>query len=86
MHDDDFGPPSPTQLSLSTGTAGGLAGLLIGCSLLISACALMVFNILLFSHGFRGIPRDLAKLGGVVGVLGICAWASWAWSVAFADF
>jgi hypothetical protein len=69
--DDDFGPPSPTQLSLSTGTAAGLAGLLIGCSLLISACALMMFNVVLFSIGMRGIPVGLAQLGGIIGAGGV---------------
>lgn len=73
MHDDDFVPPSSTQLSLSTGFAGGLAGVLIGCTLLLSACVLMVFNILLFSRGFRGIPRELAQIGGVIGVCGVIA-------------
>lgn len=71
MTDDDYAPPSTTHLALSTGTAAGLAGLVIGCTLLISSCALMVFNILLFSRGFRGIPRDLAQLGGVIGVVGV---------------
>ncbi len=71
MTDDDFVPPSSTHLSLSPGTAAGLAGLFIGCTLLISACVLMVFNILLFSHGFLDIPRDLAKLGGVIGAAGV---------------
>ena len=71
MSDDDFGPPSTGQLSLSTGTAAGLAGLLIGCTLLVSACALMVFNVILFSLGMRNIPRDLAQLGGLVGAVGV---------------
>ena len=78
MTDDDFVPPLANQLTLSAGTGWGLAGLLIGCTLLISACALLVFNVLLFIQGMRGVPRDLARLGGVIGVggvvlLGACA-------------
>ena len=73
MNDDDFAPPTVNHLALSTGTAAGLAGLLIGCTLLISACALMVFNVLLFSRGMRGIPRDLAQAGGFIGAVGVAA-------------
>lgn len=71
MTDDDYLPPSSPQFVLSPGTAAGIAGLLIGCTLLISACVLMVFNVILFRGGMRGIPRDLATLGGGVGVLGV---------------
>jgi len=71
--DDDFGPPSTDRLALSTGTAAGLAGLLIGCTLLVSACALMVFNVILFSLGMRNIPRDLAQLGALLGAVGVAA-------------
>src|SRR5688572_16343436 len=68
MTEDDFLPPSNTTVSLSAGTAAGLAGLLIGCTLIVSACVLMVFNVVLFSRGFRGIPIGLAQFGGAVGV------------------
>jgi hypothetical protein len=68
MTEDDYLPPSTTSVSLSSGTAAGLAGLLIGCALVVSACVLMVFNVLLFGHGFRGIPVGLAQFGGVMGV------------------
>ena len=71
MTDDDFVPPSANQLTLSAGTGWGLAGLFIGCTLLISACALMVFNVLLFIQGMRGVPRDLARLGSLIGVGGV---------------
>ena len=71
MTDDDYQPPGSNSFSLSPGVSGGLAALLIGCTLLISACALMVFNVLLFSRGLRGIPRDAAQFGGVVGVVGV---------------
>ena len=70
MTDDDFGPPS-SHVSLSAGTAAGLAGVLIGCALLISACTLMTFNVILYSRGFRGIPVDLARVGAVAGVGGV---------------
>jgi hypothetical protein len=72
MTDDDSDPPSARGgVSLSPGTSWGLAALLIGCTLLISACALMVFNVILFRGGLGGIPRDLARLGGTIGVIGV---------------
>lgn len=72
MTDDEYAPPTtPAGVALSTGTGAGLAGLLIGCTLLISACALMVFNVLLFIQGMRGVPRDLAQIGGIAGVSGV---------------
>jgi hypothetical protein len=69
--DDDFVPPVSTHFALSTGTGAGLAGVLIGCALLVSACALMAFNVLLFMRGFRDIPLNLARIGGVIGVGGV---------------
>jgi hypothetical protein len=70
--DDEYAPPTTTtRVALSSGTGSGLAGLLIGCTLLISACALMVFNVLLFIQGMRGVPRDLAQVGGVIGTAGV---------------
>lgn len=72
MTEDEYLPPGADRgLSLSAATGAGLAGLLIGCTLLLSACVLMVFNVLLFSRGLRGIPIDLARLGGAIGVLGV---------------
>src|SRR5262245_10540143 len=73
MSEDDFLPPPPTvmTLSLSKSTASGLASLLIGCSLLISACVLLVFNVILFTRGMRGIPEELARVGGLIGVFGV---------------
>jgi hypothetical protein len=68
MTEDDYLPPSTTSVSLSAGTVAGLAGLLIGCTLIVSACVLMVFNVLLFSRGFGGVPIGLAQFGGVIGV------------------
>ncbi|HVL12003.1 MAG TPA: hypothetical protein VM529_05530 [Gemmata sp.] len=76
MTDDDFVPPSPRGaggVSLSAGVAWGLVALLIGCTLLISACALMVFNVILFRGGIAGIPRELAQIGGLVAVIGVAA-------------
>jgi hypothetical protein len=78
MTDDDYEPPSSSArrgVSLSQGTSWGLAALLIGCALLISSCALMVFNIILFRGGLAGIPRDLARFGGVIAVVGVAAFA-----------
>lgn len=72
MTEDDYLPPaSAGAVSLSTNTAAGLAGLLIGCTLLVSACVLMVFNVILFSRGLRGVPIELARVGGAVGVCGV---------------
>jgi hypothetical protein len=73
MSEDDFLPPSATTpaLSLSKSTSAGLAGLFIGCTLLVSACVLLVFNVILFSRGMRGIPEELARIGGLIGVLGV---------------
>ena len=74
MTDDDFEPPSSRGgMSLSQGVSSGLVALLIGCALLISSCALMVFNIVLFQGGLAGIPLDLARLGGVIAVVGVAA-------------
>lgn len=73
MTEDDYLPPASAAnaVSLSASTSAGLAGLLIGCTLLVSACALMVFNVLLFRGGLRGIPIDLARVGAIVGVFGV---------------
>jgi hypothetical protein len=68
MTDDDYYPLSTTPVTLSRGTSAGIAALVIGCTLLVSACVLMAFNILLFGHGLRGIPVGLAKFGAVLGV------------------
>ena len=79
MSDDDYEPPvSRGGLSLSPGVAWGLAALLIGCTLLISSCALMVFNVILFQGGLRGIPRDLAQIGGLVAVVGVAVFGIFA--------
>jgi hypothetical protein len=69
--DDEYHIPETNSVSLSPGVGWGLAGLLIGCTLLVSACALMVFNVLLFRTGFRGIPVDWAQLGAVIGTGGV---------------
>jgi hypothetical protein len=76
MSDEEYSPSDRGSSVLGSGW--GLAGLLIGCTLLMSACVLMVFNILLFRGGLRGIPLDAARaaaVGAVAGValLGVCA-------------
>ena len=69
MTEDDYLPPSSTTpVALSRSTGAGLSALLIGCSLLISACVLMAFNVLLFRGGMRGIPIGLAQFGAVLGI------------------
>lgn len=89
MDDEYQFPESNNAVSLSGGVAWGLAALLVGCALLMSACLMMVFNVILFSIGFRGIPKQLAQIGGVVGMssvalLGLCAiwWGYRGWSAA----
>jgi drug/metabolite transporter (DMT)-like permease len=49
----------------------GLASLLIGCTLLVAACVLLVFNVLLFRGGPAGIPTGLALVGGLIGSLAV---------------
>jgi hypothetical protein len=51
----------------------GLASLLIGCTLLLAACVVLVFNVLLFRGGPAGIPTLLAFAGGVIGTLAVSA-------------
>lgn len=68
VSDEDY--PFPDRGSV-VGSGWGLAGLLIGCALLPSACALMAFNVLLFRGGLRGIPLDVARPAAVAGVLGV---------------
>jgi hypothetical protein len=77
------------SLSLTPGTAWGLAALLVGCSLLISACALMVFNVTMFGIGLRGVNKEFDQPGGVIGalsvaLLGVCStlWGYRGWSAA----
>lgn len=53
--------------------AWGLAGLLIGCTLLLSACTLMVFNVILFLSGLNNIPLDLARPAAMVATGGVAA-------------
>jgi hypothetical protein len=65
--DDDEYRPGPPASARNADLARGLGALLVGLALLISACVLEVFNVVLFRTGFGGIPRDLATLGGFVG-------------------
>lgn len=44
---------------------------MVGLALLVSACVLEVFNVLLFRGGLRGIPRDPSIVGGFVGCGGV---------------
>jgi hypothetical protein len=62
---------APTSLPLSDSVGWGLSSLLIGCTLLISSCALLVFNVLLFRTGFAGIPIGLAQAGAMIGTAGV---------------
>jgi hypothetical protein len=69
MSEDDFHPPIGGFVGLDA--AWGLAGLLIGCALLVSSCTLMVFNIVLFRGGLAGVPLDIARPAAVVGVIAV---------------
>jgi hypothetical protein len=71
MTDDEYYPLSTTPVTLSRSTSAGLPALVIGCALLISACVLMAFNILLFAHGPRGIPVTLGQFAAVLGVVSV---------------
>jgi hypothetical protein len=51
----------------------GLASLLLGCTLLVAAGVLLVFNVLLFRGGPFGIPTGLALAGGLIGTLAVSA-------------
>jgi hypothetical protein len=71
--DDDYYPPLANQVSLSPCAGAGIASLAIGCAMLLSACVLMAFNVVLFRGGLWGIPIPLALIGTVIGVGSITA-------------
>lgn len=94
--DDEFLPPSSSThaapVALSQSAGAGLTALLIGCTLLISACVLMAFNVVLFRGGLGGIPIKLAIFGAVLGLGSVAAMGMVGivigirgWSVAHAD-
>jgi hypothetical protein len=47
----------------------GLASVLIGCTVLVTASVVLVFNVLLFHGGPVGIPTGLALAGGLIATL-----------------
>jgi hypothetical protein len=51
----------------------GLASLVIGCTLLLAACIILAFNVLLFRGGPAGIPVGLAFMGGLIGTAALSA-------------
>lgn len=51
----------------------GLASVVIGCTLLVAACVVLVFNVLLFRGGPADIPIGLALAGGLIGTLVVSA-------------
>ena len=69
MLDEDS--PLPDRHPLPSEWGWGLAGLLIGCTHRLSACTMMVFNVLLFRGGLFGIPLGLAHAVAVMAVLGL---------------
>src|SRR5438034_741314 len=73
MPDFDDSDDEPVTPSFWNSSAWGLSALLIGCTLLLSACTLMVFNAILFRAGMFGIPMDLARAAGIIGVIGVAA-------------
>jgi drug/metabolite transporter (DMT)-like permease len=85
---DSRGPGS----GFSGAVQWGLASLLIGCTLLIAACVLLVFNVVLFRAGPAGIPTALAFAAGLIGALVVCAlsvasvlFGIWGWQEAQAE-
>jgi hypothetical protein len=74
MTEDDYYPPdATTHVSLSPSASAGLASLIIGCTLLVAACIMMAFNVILFTRGLRGIPYGLALFAAVLGVVSVAA-------------
>jgi len=72
MPDFEYPADDATALTSFLKAAGwGLSALLIGCALLLSACTLMVFNVILFHGGLRGIPIELAHYAGIIGTAGV---------------
>jgi hypothetical protein len=67
---DDHDEPTPIP-EFWRSAAWGFSALVIGCTLLLSACVLMVFNVILFHGGFQGIPVELSQAVGTVGVIGV---------------
>jgi hypothetical protein len=47
----------------------GLASLLIGSVLIVAALITLIFNVMLWQSGPRGLPRLLALIGTLVGLL-----------------
>src|SRR5436190_10282822 len=71
MPDIDDSADEPVAPAFWKSSAWGFCALLIGCTLLLSACTLMIFNVVLFQGGFGGIPMGLARTAGVIGVVGV---------------
>lgn len=69
MSEDDYLPPgSATGVWPSRAAGAGLVALAVGCALLVSACVMMCFNVLLFRGGLGGIPRGLGLFAAFLGV------------------
>jgi len=69
--DTQAGPADGSVTGFTSAVQWGLASLLIGCTLLVAACVVLVFNVLLFHGGPGGIPTLLAFAGGVIGTLAV---------------
>lgn len=71
MFDEDSPLTGPATRVKSTSQSWGISALAIGCTLLLSSCTLMIFNLLLFNQGPLGIPITLARIVGMIAVIGI---------------
>ncbi len=69
----DRGIVGPPEVHLPESVGWGLASLMIGCTLLPSACVLLAFNVVLFRTGFSNIPIGLAQAGAILGTAGVAA-------------
>jgi hypothetical protein len=61
----------------------GLASLLIGAVLILAALTTLIFNLILWQSGPRGMPRGSAIMGTVLGLLVVLGLASFGIAAGF---
>jgi FtsH-binding integral membrane protein len=71
MLDEDDLPRERVRPQAVSAQSGGIVALVLGCTLLLAACILMVFNVLLFTSGLFGIPIEIAQIGALIGTMGV---------------